>query len=155
MLPNLPPGVASSIRYRSGQEIGAGFPALSLAAGLQQPTRGYGGVGAGPQLGGVSGQPLGTWRRCSVARGHPAPAGVAAPLNRPSKGPPQRGLHFTTPAPSLLAACLPSTHPRGGGTPATLSLTQTVWRRELGHRLLQLPRSQHGGLRNNQLPQRI
>ena len=29
-----------------------------MAAGLQQPMYGYGGVGAGPQLGGVSGQPL-------------------------------------------------------------------------------------------------
>ena len=58
MLPNLPPGVASMIpQYMIGAGAGAGFPAY-LAAGLQQPMYGYGGVGAGPQLGGVSGQPL-------------------------------------------------------------------------------------------------
>lgn len=58
MMPNIPPGVASMIpQYMIGAGAGAGFPTY-LAAGLQQPMYGYGGVGAGPQLGGVSGHQL-------------------------------------------------------------------------------------------------
>jgi hypothetical protein len=57
MLPNLPPGVANLIpQYMIGAGAGGGFPAY--LTGLQQPMYGYGGVGAGPQLGGVSGQQL-------------------------------------------------------------------------------------------------